>query len=244
MEFEEVIGVNSYGTCGGRDRSPAHVASIQEIEYILENANIYGTIAAWVRDYLPNPHASLGRAGAVCPYTSGALVRNSVRIAVLRLRPLDRQEQIESAVLHYKYLFQRERAEMGEDARVYAVLMMAFPDVSLDDAPKLIDLTKERLKPQFVREGLMLGEFHQANESPGLHNAKFRPLRSPVPMLVMRQMVASDIAFLDRAGEPAERRAMFLEAYLRQPGLGPAERDRAEAGLRAARAEAGVAVAR
>jgi hypothetical protein len=63
-------------------------------------------------------------------------------------------------------------------------------------------------------------------------------------MLVMRQMVASDIAFLDRAEEPAERRAMFLEAYLRQPGLTAAERARAETGLRAVRAEAGGSVVR
>jgi hypothetical protein len=230
-----VIGVNDYGANAGRNWSPAHVPSIQEIQHILENGDIYRSIAGWVKEYLPNPHPSLGRMGPVCPYTAGAVTRNSVRIIVLRLGPVNRAGQIEKEVLRYKDVFERERAAMGEEERVYAVLMLAFPDVSLGDAPELVDGTKERLKPQFVNEGLMLGEFHQANESPGLHNAGFRPLRSPVPMLVMRQMVPSDIAFLDRPEEPDERRASFLEAYLRLPGLTAAERARAERGLPAVR---------
>jgi hypothetical protein len=78
----------------------------------------------------------------------------------------------------------------------------------------LIDVSKERLKPLFVNDGLMLGEFHELNESPGLHNPDFRPLRSPIPLLAIRRMVYSDIVFLNRPSDPPERRIRFLEAYL------------------------------
>ena len=80
--------------------------------------------------------------------------------------------------------------------------------------PELIDGTKQALKPEFVRSGLMLGEFHADNRQPGLHNEEFHPLRSPVPMLVMRQMVPSDFAFLSRAEDSPAARMEFLTAYL------------------------------
>ena len=42
----------------------------------------------------------------------------------------------------------------------------------------------------------MLGDFHPFSQSPGIHNPDFRPLKSPIPMLVIRHMVISDWLFL------------------------------------------------
>jgi hypothetical protein len=58
----------------------------------------------------------------------------------------------------------------------------------------------------------MIGEFHMRTESPGLHNPNFRPLRSPVPMFVLRSMVEADIAFLQ--DENLHLRIKYLEAYV------------------------------
>jgi hypothetical protein len=73
---------------------------------------------------------------------------------------------------------------------------------------------QQLLKKDFVEKGLMLGEFHASNESPGLRNAEFRPLRSPIPMLAMRHMVDSDLPFLLRTAYAAPVRAAYLRAYL------------------------------
>jgi hypothetical protein len=62
--------------------------------------------------------------------------------------------------------------------------------------------------------GLMLGEFHANNESPGLRNPDFRPLRSPIPMLAIRHMVDSDLPFLIRETYAPEERSAFLRSYL------------------------------
>jgi hypothetical protein len=47
-------------------------------------------------------------------------------------------------------------------------------------------------KPYYVQRGLMLGEFHLRNNSPGLRNESFFPLRTPVPCLAVRHMVSTN----------------------------------------------------
>jgi len=86
------------------------------------------------------------------------------------------------------------------------------------DAAKLIDDAQNELKASFVDVGLMLGEFHSENESPGLRNPEFRPLRSPVPMLAIRHMVESDLPFLRRSIDAPSVRASYLRSYLRRLG--------------------------
>jgi hypothetical protein len=62
----------------------------------------------------------------------------------------------------------------------------------LHASPVYIDGIQRPLRDEFVREGLMLGEFHQLSQSKGIHNKEFRPLRSPIPMLTIRHMVSTE----------------------------------------------------
>lgn len=154
----------------------------------------------------------------MCPFAAPALAKDSLRVAVVRLtRKADQRTQILEAVEHYRETFLSMRAPSAEHM-LYAILIV-FPDVSLENAPELIDRTKEELKSSFVEQGLMLGEFHARNDSPGLHNASFRPLRSPVPMLVIRRMVTTDVSFLNRPEYDAATRLRYIEIYLRVSGL-------------------------
>jgi hypothetical protein len=58
----------------------------------------------------------------------------------------------------------------------------------------------------------MIGEFHPGPPpAPGLWNADFRPMRSPLPLLAVRHMVAADTPFL--RGDPEH-----LAAYRRRFG--------------------------
>ncbi|MUL38292.1 DUF6875 domain-containing protein [Gloeocapsopsis dulcis] len=92
--------------------------------------------------------------------------------------------------------------------------MLIFPDISTETAFKLIDGAQRHLKPFFVEAGLMLGEFHKQNNSPGLRNPNFRPLRSPIPMLGIRFMVESDLSFLNDLNSEPSLRTKYFEAYL------------------------------
>jgi len=183
-------------------------------------------VANWVRTYLAAPHAELGRTGPVCPFTPEAINRDSLWIKPVRIST-NAEQVIEDAVLAGKAAFSRCPVSTRADDFIFRSLMFVFPDISAQDAPRLIDQVKEKLKPIFVDDGLMLGEFHENNSMPGLHNENFHPLRSPVPMLVIRHMVPSDLVFLNRPDDPRDRRLRYLQAYLtHQTAISSSERRR------------------
>lgn len=77
----------------------------------------------------------------------------------------------------------------------------------LEGAATAVDTVQRRLKPVFVERHLMIGQFFEECEEPGLWNADFRPLKTPVPLLAIRSMVPTDVAFLHHDNS-------LLESYL------------------------------
>ncbi len=172
-------------------------------------------IVNWCENFLGRPHPDLGRTGNVCPFVPESMMRGSLKFAVLRLknRGTAAVEEIEAIVGAFREHFvENEKAQGKID--IFGSWVMIYPDVSNEDAPLLIDTPQKEMKPSFVKEGLMLGEFHPLNGLPGLRNDDFRPLRSPIPLLVIRHMVESDIDFLTRPFDPAPNRVQSLKAYL------------------------------
>jgi hypothetical protein len=186
-------------------------------------------ILDWVKGFLGKPHPQLGRPGVVCPFVPRALQLKTVQTRVVRTQGLS-EGQIEALVKDCRNHFLAMEPQQGELA-IYKAFMLIFPDISTPEETALIDRVQQRLKLFFVAEGLMIGEFHQYNESPGLHNPDFRPLRSPIPMLAIRFMAESDLPFLSRLSDQPEVRVHYLTAYLRQmanivkdpKALGPAQ---------------------
>jgi hypothetical protein len=168
-------------------------------------------IATWAADFLNASHEQLGRRGPVCPYTRLSMEHNAFLLAYARgerdARP------IESTVEDYRRWFLELLGQM-EEARAYLfTILVVLPDLDRTDSGPL-DALQARLKDAFVREGLMVGQFHPRCEQAGLWNDAFRPLRAPIPLLAIRRMVSSDLPFLlDSAGH--------LAAYLDRfaPGI-------------------------
>lgn len=200
-------------------------------------------IQTWVREFLAKPHPDLGRPGAVCPFVPRALQLDTIWMAVARPESPD-PEEIKKIIARYREVFLSLDPVTGEDS-LYKAILIIFPDVLTEDAPDLIDRVQKELKPYFVEEGMMIGEFHKLNAAPGLHNPDFFPLRSPLPMLAMRFMVESDLVFLMREMDAPETRAHFLKSFLRRfegvlpekrlgvarAALAEAERESAEKGV-------------
>ena len=178
----------------------------QDLPYLME-------IADWVKSFWARPHPDLGRPGAVCPFLPQALKSNSIRLAAIRAKHLE-PSQVEEIVLRYRNIFLEIEPQEREAALNKAILLV-FPDIHIDDPSRLIDGVQEKLKPLFVEQGLMVGEFHNLTESPGLHKPNFRPIRSPIPILAIRFMVESDIPFLVGTDDIGLR-IRYLEAYLQR----------------------------
>ncbi len=180
----------------------------QDLPYFIE-------ITQWLKSFVAKPHSELGRPGAVCPFVPPSLKFNSMWMRVIRAQDLN-LEQIENIILPHLDVFLELEPKEKPSALNKAILFI-FPDVELEDAPKIIDVVQKKLKLFFVDAGLMLGEFHNLTESPGIHNPNFRPLRSPIPMLVIRPMTEADLIFMQNTDD-LHLRIRYLEAYLKHYG--------------------------
>lgn len=198
---------------------------ISEVERNAGSASALGCMAAWVRGFLARPHPELGRKGSVCPFVPLSLVMDSIWMAeVTEHNPSF--ETISAIITEYRDVFLSREPTSGPEALQKSFLIV-FPTLMAEDSggAARVDKVQVALKKYFVDMGLMLGEFHSENESPGLRNSEFRPLRSPVPTLAIRHMVESDLPFLMRESYPARERSSFLRSYLSRIGksLNPAK---------------------
>jgi hypothetical protein len=181
-------------------------------------------VVEWAESYLTEPHPELGRDGPVCPYVRRAMDTGRLLLTV-RPGAVTREEMRETVLRHRDWFMELVGEMEDERDRQHTAILVLAPD--LENAERIrdvIDGTQEELKPDLVRDGLMVGEFHPLPpEKPGLHNPDFRPLRAPVPLLAIRHMVATDYAFL-------ADRAEFMEAYLENVGddIPPALEDAVE----------------
>ncbi len=198
-------------------KSPVHfvLRRASEVDAAADAESPLGATIAWVRRFLARPNADLGRAGPVCPFTPMALELDTIWMTEIQETSPDPQ-RIQDVIEECRKIFVETEPRDGPMA-INKVIMVVFSGLG-EDAARWIDAMQAKLKPNFVDIGLMLGEFHSRNETPGLRNEDFRPLRSPIPMLVIRHMVESDLPFLKRETDKPEVRISYLRSYLRQLG--------------------------
>lgn len=191
---------------------------ISEIEQSCGPDSPLRCIANWIRTFLTCPHPELGRHGPVCPFAPIALELDTIWMTEV-LDTAASFENISAIITDYRNVFLETEPKGGPEALTKAFLVV-FPSLNANgpEGAAIVDKVQASLKKHFVDMGLMLGEFHAANESPGLRNPAFRPLRSPIPMLAVRHMVESDLPFLIRETYPPELRSSFLRSYLFRMG--------------------------
>ena len=163
-------------------------------------------IARWSSDYLCKPSPEIGRPGVVCPWTPSAIKRETFWLTEMTTRDRSDQEVCED-MLSLIDSFNRATPTEGDKTQ-FKTIVAVFPDIHPENK---VDEFHALLKPAFLDAGLMLGEFYSHCQKPGLRNTRFRPLTSPLPLLVVREMVDFDIVFL------ADSQA-YVNAYLKRHG--------------------------
>jgi hypothetical protein len=165
-------------------------------------------VARWSKDFLTNPHPALGRAGPVCPYVRASIQEHRFLLTLLQ-GAAAKQRETDHAILRLGRQFLQLEPTTGRGAQ-FKTIVILLPDLKELEAADIVNAIHQRLKQHFLQQGLMLGEFFKASSKPGLHNPQFRPLQSDTPLLVIRPMVPTDIAFL--SDEAAFART-FLENF-------------------------------
>ncbi|MEU5187722.1 DUF6875 domain-containing protein [Streptomyces klenkii] len=191
-------------------------------------------VAGWITGHVARPHPGLGRRGAVCPFVPLAQRLGLIRFA-LADPPVHDEDGLAAAVAALKAHWLAMEPVSGQHT-IDKTIVLVLPGAAAAAVVRVHD----RLKPEFVADGLMLGEFYPGHPGPGLHNPGFRPLHCDVPLLVARSMVGNDLPFLTERRYPPARRAGFVESFLRhQTGASTGTRERARAELEHARDELG-----
>ncbi|MEV8333897.1 DUF6875 domain-containing protein [Streptomyces niveus] len=171
----------------------------------------YERVMGWVRSFVTQPHADLGRPGAVCPRLAPALRLNLVHLVAVGTNTASADEACEKGgalAALYEELF-----DDPESFRAGA-LMAVFPDLPDDHADTFIDGGHARLRMDFVARGLMIGEFHPRSTVTSVRNPALPVMRCPVPMFAVRALSRHDVIFLDRPQTPPAEREQYLKHLL------------------------------
>ncbi|MFX0580328.1 DUF6875 domain-containing protein [Nocardia nepalensis] len=148
-------------------------------------------VRTWAEDHLMAEDPELGRDGPVCPYVGPSIRRDLMwvgRVPGARPWPSFVRLVLSDAMQLYPTL-----PPTDGDAAVLRTLIAVLPD--LKDYT-LIDELHAELKSAFVARGVMLGQFYPGCAEPGLWNKDYRPFDAPIPMIVVRDMMATDFPFL------------------------------------------------
>ena len=242
MCAETEIALRSAEVVVTRSGLRADLFSADEVRWLgLDESHELVRVVDWCENFLGKPSGLVGRTGNVCPFVPEAMMRGSLKFAVvaLRERGVEAVAEIEEMIGACREHFLSKEGVDGK-IDIFGSMVLIFPDVANEEARVVIDPSQRKLKPTFVREGLMLGEFHPFSATPGLRNKHFRPLRSPIPLLAIRHMVESDVDFLMAPNDPAPTRVKSLQAYLRflGPSLSVASQIKAKEALLLAETQA------
>lgn len=196
-----------------------HTNSVSTLSTSLSSAELVAaqSTLCYVREFLAKPNPNLGRAGPTCPFVPKSLQLDSLYLSVLSADKVCTVQELEAILLDAIPTFKELEPKSGPKASFKAIILI-FPDLEASEIPAMIDGTQKRLKPNFVEEGLMLGEFHLHNNATGLHNDHFYPLRTPYPCLAIRHMVPSDVVFLNPVEFPVNVRFRMLTSFINKFG--------------------------
>jgi hypothetical protein len=177
-----------------------------------------GLLAAleWTSGYLAAPHPELGRPGAVCPFVRGGLDAGTIWLAEVRLDAAT-ADVVDRYIDGYRRAFP-SLPPREHPAAVNKAVIITFPDLAPGRAPAVLGGLLARVKPAFVDDGLMIGPVFPGNPIPGAHNPAFQPMRGPIPLVAIRQLLDTDLPFLDRPTDPPALRIRHVRAYLRHLG--------------------------
>ncbi len=201
-----------------RSTRPVDAGSLDDLECSDADLEAVKEALTWAGEFLGASHADLGRQGAVCPY-----IRHSFgqRLLYVTSRPETEcaGEELHVAVRSSMQWFTRLQERAPEGSEHLVTVLVVLPRIDRTSSTEL-DTLHASLKDEFVSQGLMIGQFHPRCEARGLWNPDFRPLRSPVPLLAIREMVPSDLPFLVDSGHHAstyfERYARSIPAHTRR----------------------------
>jgi hypothetical protein len=147
----------------------------------------------WLSDYICQPHSELGRPGPVCPFVEPAQRAGALEVRVRLVGPTPSQTLLNEIVRCGLDEFSEVDWKAGNPN--LRSLLLVLPDLPPEHL-HLLDEAHAAMKPESVRRGLMIGQFHENCTEKAARNPAFEVSYAPVPTIAVRSMAIHDVLFL------------------------------------------------
>lgn len=166
----------------------------------------YDAVLPYIRTFLGATHPY--RNGVICPFLPTALEEDTIFFTWCD--PGDAEDDGAALVEECIRFFDTARSQ-----HQFGALIVLLPD---SFSVPLLDRIQRRNHPDCVRASLMIGILHPENLNSSIHSLEFMPLRTPSPVLVLRDMCASDLMFIEPETFPIRQRIDFLKGFIQRFG--------------------------
>ena len=163
----------------------------------------YEKVLPYITDFLCSSHPFRNR--ITCPFVPSAIKKDRIFFTYSSNEVgSDRSQFIKSCINFYLHT--------KSSTRSFGALIILFQENhDLEDLLQIHLLNKE----QCVENALMLGALYSTSQAHSLHSSSFFPLRTPTPVLVMRDMVIHDLTFLEPKHYNIKKRIKFLDSFIK-----------------------------
>jgi hypothetical protein len=155
----------------------------------------FDKINDWLRTYISQPAADLGRDGPICPFVPPALKANAIQFTFRYDVDAGTEAGIRDALHAEMADFDTVAEPVGGSGSSLESRIVVLP-LADHRGWQRIDSAYESLKNTAVANGLMLGQFHPDCDERAVRNPAFPVSRSPLALFAMRRMAPHDVLFL------------------------------------------------
>lgn len=163
----------------------------------------YDAVTPYLVNFLTAPHPF--RNGVMCPFMPKALTAKNIYFTYFDSEETDRQLQslISSCTGFYN-------ARLEKPFGAVIILFEADFDV--------LRLLRAHIdaKAHCINKELMIGALYKDSQAPSLHSVDYFPLRTPIPTLVIRDLTAQDLQFLNPGHYGVLSKIKFLNSFIRK----------------------------
>ena len=171
----------------------------------------------WINAFVAKEDDRLGRQGGVCPCMTKILSDNLMYIVVLEDIKSVLEIQLTQIIMLYSEKFQ-DIYDIDHNSQDGICLAILLAD-KIDDS--LIISVHKKLKPWFIKRGMMLGEFYPSSNKTSIRTNELNPLRSPIQAFVIRKLSKHDIYFIEKdTNYSPEETKQMIQLYRQNESYG------------------------
>jgi len=168
---------------------------------------VFFGVSTYVTAFLTAKHPF--RRGSVCPFVALALKKNGIFYTYVdEERESDAIKRVLECMERYLEL------KFAAESNFSSMIILFRKEFPIRSLLKIQNDCKEAC----VNRNLMIGALYPKNPSPSLNSKTYFPLRTPSPVIVLRDLTAVDLLFLHTSRYSLKKRMTFLTAFIKRFG--------------------------